>query len=89
MRLSARVTGHVQGVFYRAATQRQAEALRLDGWVRNCPDRSVDLVAEGSREACEQLLAFCRSGPPSARVDDVDVTWGAATGEFSGFSVRW
>ena len=69
------VDGRVQGVDYRASTQEQARALGLRGWVRNLPDGRVELRAQGTRGRVEALLAWCRKGPPSARVASVDVDW--------------
>ncbi|HEY8377003.1 MAG TPA: acylphosphatase [Nannocystis sp.] len=76
-----RVEGRVQGVYYRASTQAQAQALGLRGWVRNLPDGRVELRAQGPRARVEQLIAWCRQGPPAARVTDVDVTWEAVDSE--------
>ena len=87
-RIHLKVAGRVQGVFYRASACERAHDLGLAGWVRNLPDGRVELVAEGPREALESLLAWCRKGPPLARVDSVEADWGASTGEFSSFEVR-
>lgn len=87
-RLSLRIRGRVQGVFYRAETQTTATRLGLFGWVRNREDGSVELLAEGPRALLEALLDWCRSGPPRARVDAVEPEWGPATGEFDRFDVR-
>jgi acylphosphatase len=65
------VAGRVQGVYYRAATAQQAERLRLDGWVRNCADGRVEVVAAGAPEAVAALAAWLWEGPPAARVDAV------------------
>ena len=73
VRVRARVRGLVQGVFYRASTVDRAAELGLVGWVRNCADGSVELEAEGARESVEQLIAWCRRGPPGARVTGVEV----------------
>lgn len=62
------VLGDVQGVGYRAATQRRACELGLGGWVRNRPDGSVELEAEGHQRALHDLLLWCEQGPPLARV---------------------
>ncbi len=83
------VSGHVQGVFYRASAQRQANALGLKGWVRNLPDGRVEAVFEGEPAAVERMLAWCRIGPPNAYVTDVDVRYEPFTGEFTGFGVRY
>jgi acylphosphatase len=88
-RLSARVYGVVQGVGFRHFTRSRARDLGLDGWIRNEPDGSVRLVAEGTRDNLDALLDAVRRGPSSARVRDVNVDWGAATGAFDGFSVRY
>lgn len=83
------ISGHVQGVFYRASTQRQANSLALRGWVRNLPDGSVEAVFEGEQATVERMLAWCRVGPPNAYVTDVDVRYEPAGGEFTGFAVRY
>ncbi len=87
-RIHLQIEGRVQGVFYRASARERAHDLGLTGWVRNRPDGRVELVAEGPREALESLLAWCRKGPPLARVDSVEADWGAPTGEHSPFEVR-
>lgn len=66
------VRGRVQGVAFRYATRERARALGVDGWVRNLIDGSVEAVLEGPRELVEELAAFCRIGPPAARVDRVE-----------------
>ena len=87
-RLQAIVTGRVQGVNFRAHAQAEATRLGLTGYALNRNDGSVQVVAEGERAALEQLLAWLRRGPPSARVDDVRAKWQAARQEFSRFEVR-
>jgi acylphosphatase len=67
------VQGRVQGVWFRGATEEHARALGVAGWVRNRADGAVEAVFEGARDAVEAALAFCRRGPPAARVDRVDV----------------
>lgn len=86
-RLHAVVRGRVQGVSFRYFTQRRAESLFLTGWVRNLPDRSVELVAEGPRTNLDTLVAFLWEGPPAARVTAVETTWSAATGQYSRFEI--
>ena len=87
-RLELRIRGHVQGVYYRASTRETANKLGLQGWVRNCPDGSVELLAEGPRARLQELLEWCASGPPAARVDTCEARWGEASGEFQGFSIQ-
>lgn len=82
------VEGRVQGVFFRASTQAEARRLGLTGWVKNCPDGSVEAAAEGEKEKLEALVAWCRSGPPGARVDRIRLQWEEYRGEFADFRVR-
>jgi acylphosphatase len=67
------VRGRVQGVAFRAHTADQARQAGVAGWVRNCPDGSVEAAFEGARGAVEALLAFVRRGPRAARVEGVEV----------------
>ncbi len=87
LRRRALVRGRVQGVFFRRATAERARALGLAGWVRNRGDGRVEAVFEGEAEAVESLLAWCREGPPAARVSGVEVQEEAAEG-LRGFEVR-
>ena len=68
-----RISGRVQGVFFRASCARRADELGLSGWVRNRPDGDLEAVFEGPDEAVEDIVAWCREGPPQARVDRVEV----------------
>lgn len=85
--VDVRVTGRVQGVFYRATCVEVAQDLGLTGWVRNEADGSVRLHAEGEENAVERLVAWCHEGPSAARVDDVDVA-DVPTEGHTGFEVR-
>jgi acylphosphatase len=67
-----RILGRVQGVFFRAWAAEQARRLGVRGWVRNRRDGTVELQAHGDSEAVEALIARCREGPPSARVERVE-----------------
>ncbi len=81
-----RVTGRVQGVSFRWYTQEQARRLGVAGWVRNEPDGSVLLHAEGDDEAVDALVAWCHDGPATARVEHVAVR-DAQVGGAGGFEV--
>ena len=74
-RVIRRVTihGRVQGVGFRMWTGEEASAHGLAGWTRNRRDGTVEAVFAGSRGAVEAMIAACRHGPPSARVETVDV----------------
>jgi acylphosphatase len=87
--LHFRVTGLVQGVWFRGWTQLAAQSLGLSGWVRNMPDGSVAGQAQGPQEALERFRLELRSGPPSARVDHLDAGYIDLPDRFDGFSVRY
>ncbi len=89
VRLYAVVYGLVQGVNFRVYTQREAARWGLSGWVRNRSDETVETMAEGPRPAVEEFERFLWQGSPSAQVEQVDVTYSPATGEFAGFNIRY
>ena len=82
-----RLTGRVQGVFFRAWAQEQARALGVTGWVRNCQDGRVEAHVEGDEQAVEQIIEKMRSGPPSAQVEDLRV-WEVEAFDYDDFEVR-
>ena len=88
-RLHAVVRGDVQGVGFRYFVQRRAHQFGLSGWVRNNDDGTVELVAEGSRDALEKLKQAVEDGPRAARVDRVDADWSGATGTLGAFDLSW
>lgn len=88
VRLSARVTGRVQGVGFRHFTRSRAHDLGLTGWVRNETDGSVQVEAEGPRDVLDTFLDALRNGPRPARVVDVETDWRDAEQAFDGFRVR-
>ena len=81
------VRGAVQGVFFRVQTRDRARSLGLAGWVQNAADGSVAAAFEGEDERVDSMVDWCRRGPPGARVDDVEVTWGEPLGDAE-FSIR-
>ena len=81
------IRGRVQGVYFRAAAQREARRLGITGWVRNRPDGSVELVAEGDEDSIKELSGWANHGPSAARVDHVDTRWRGYTGEFPEFQI--
>jgi acylphosphatase len=83
------VAGRVQGVFFRSATKHNADRYNVKGWIRNLPDGRVEAVFEGEKEAVQKLIEFCKHGPSSARVTNVDFTWENYTGEFASFKLKY
>ncbi|MEW5809061.1 MAG: acylphosphatase [Actinomycetota bacterium] len=88
VRLTAWVHGHVQGVGFRWWTRSRALELGLTGFAANKADGRVQVVAQGSREACEKLLDLLEHGDTPGRVDTVVADWSAAADAFSGFTER-
>jgi len=86
--MRAVVHGQVQGVGYRFFVIETATTLGLTGFARNQGNGNVEVVAEGSQAGLDALLAELRHGPALARVDRVDASWAAFTGDYEGFSVR-
>lgn len=70
--VNIKVIGKVQGVFFRASTRSKADDLGVKGFVRNEPDGSVYIEAEGTEEQLNRLVEWCKEGPPSARVDALE-----------------
>jgi acylphosphatase len=88
VRVHVWIAGRVQGVAFRAYTIDEAKLRGVAGWVRNLPDGRVEAVFEGDKAAVEAMIAWCRKGPPAARVSSVEVEWEEPEGE-SGFGVRY
>jgi len=65
------IKGKVQGVFFRTTAKDVADRLGIKGWVRNLPDRNVEIIATASDELLTQLIEWCKQGPPRAIVDEV------------------
>jgi acylphosphatase len=87
-RLCAEVFGEVQGVGFRVFVLRRASGYGLTGWVRNRPDGSVEVLAEGTRAALESLLTDLNAGPPASAVERVASRWESASLEFRVFGLR-
>lgn len=87
-RVHIRVKGRVQGVGFRAHVEHHARQIGVKGWVRNVGWDTVEAVAEGSREEAERFVEKVKEGPRASRVDETNVEWSEASGEFDEFAVR-
>jgi len=83
------VYGTVQGVYYRQNTKQEADDHNVKGWVRNLPDGRVEAVFEGREADVNELVKWCKIGPPKAKVEDVKVNYENYTGEFTEFSINY
>jgi acylphosphatase len=81
------VTGRVQGVGYRAFVLRVASRDGLSGGVKNLDDGRVEVDVEGGRKQVEAFIELLKSGPPAARVQQVDVRWEPPTGHRGDFQI--
>ncbi len=84
-RVHLMIDGWVQEVFFRVSAVEEAVKLGVKGWVRNCADGSVEVVAEGTKQKVEELVRWCRHGPPRAEVHHVRVESEPYKGEFNSF----
>ena len=82
-------TGKVQGVFFRANTERKAIEIGVTGWVRNLEDGTVEAVFEGPKDKIKEIITWCSKRLQHARVDDVNITWNEYQNEFDEFEIRY
>jgi len=83
------ISGRVQGVCYRMETQREAKGIGVSGWVKNRFDGTVEAVFEGNKKQVDQIIEWCRNGPPLSSVSNVEINWEAFTGEFGDFDITY
>lgn len=89
VRVELNIRGKVQGVFFRQSTKEMALRLGVTGWAKNLPDRSVQAVFEGDKDAVAEAIAWCHQGPPAADVTAVDIDRQEYRGEFETFRIRY
>jgi len=85
----ATVFGRVQGVWFRDSTRNKASKLNVAGWVKNMPDGSVYLEAEGEEEELKLFEKWLHSGSPMSRVDKVDLNWIEPSKSYDSFEMRY
>ena len=81
------IHGKVQGVFFRDFVNKTANALGIKGWVRNTPQGSVEIIAEGEKSKLEKLISECKKGPQYSSVEKVLIKWGKPTNQFNNFKI--
>lgn len=81
------VSGKVQGVFFRAETQRTATNHKLTGWVSNMSDGRVEVLLEGEDTDVDKMIAWCKTGPTASRVDHVEFIEEPYMGNLRGFNI--
>ena len=80
------IKGKVQGVFYRATAKDVADLIGIKGWVKNLPDDNVEIIATAAEDVLQKFIAWCKQGPPKAKVDEVIVEE-LNPEEFKGFKI--
>ena len=83
------VSGHVQGVFFRASTRAKAKQLELTGWVKNLEGGEVEAVFEGKKENVDELIKWARRNPGLSRIDKLKISEEPYKGEFEEFKVKF
>lgn len=84
-----KITGRVQGVFYRDNAQEKSQELGLKGFVENLSDGSVLACVQGKKHDIETFITWCHEGSPSAQVDHIEVTWREPTDNFTSFEIKY
>lgn len=87
-RIHAFASGKVQGVFFRANTKKEADRLKVTGWVRNLEDGRVEFVAEGEESNLVRLIEWAKKGPSWAKIDDFQTEWKEYEGIFNSFEIK-
>jgi acylphosphatase len=80
-----KIYGKVQGVFFRDSSRVEAQKLHLVGWVKNEPDGTIEIVAEGDDKDLNKFIEWCKYGPDNAEVEKVNIKWHEPTGQFNDF----
>jgi len=88
-RVTIKISGEVQGVFFRVSTQKQARQLNLTGSVSNEIDDTVLIIAEGEEDQLKKLVEWCQNGPAHAKVNKVGVEWSMPKDEYQDFSINY
>lgn len=83
-----KITGRVQGVFFRAHTKKQADQLGITGWVINSDDGSVEVLAQGEQSALENFILWCKKGPDSSRVEKIEIQKSLGLNKFNEFNIK-
>ena len=89
VRAKVLISGMVQGVCFRSYAQDKATSLGLTGWVMNTPEGNVEAVFEGEKALVDEMLAWCKKGPSTSHVKNVEVKEEKYTGEFNSFYIEY
>jgi len=88
-RIHVLIYGRVQGVWFRASTKQKAEKLGITGWVRNTDDGNVEAIFEGFNKNIDEMISWCKVGPPLAKVENIKIEKQQPTNVFYNFSIKY
>ncbi|OYT42419.1 MAG: acylphosphatase [Candidatus Aenigmarchaeota archaeon ex4484_224] len=88
-RIKVKIYGRVQGVGFRYSVYLLAKSLGIKGWVRNCEDGTVEAIFEGYLSKVEEMIKFCKKGPPLAKVERIEIKEENCKNEFENFEIRF
>lgn len=83
------ISGRVQGVWFRANTQRKAQELGITGWVRNTSDGKVEAIFEGETTQLKNMISWCHKGPQFSQVTNVEIQHKQYTGQYTSFTIKY
>jgi len=83
------ISGRVQGVWFRASTRDKAQQLGLTGWIKNTSEGNVEAVFEGEEKLINEMLDWCRHGPPLSEVKNVEIKKRRPSNDFDDFSIKY
>lgn len=84
-----KIYGRVQGVFYRDSARRKGRKLGLTGWVKNEPDGSVKIIAQGDKQNLKKFIDWCYNGPIFAKVSKIDIDWETINKPLKDFKIKY
>ncbi|MEA2055992.1 MAG: acylphosphatase [Candidatus Thermoplasmatota archaeon] len=84
-----RISGRVQGVWFRANTKQKAEQLGVTGWIRNTSNGCIEAIFEGDENMVKEMLDWCNHGPAQAKVENVEIKNQPVTNAFDGFAIKY
>lgn len=87
--LFLKISGRVQGVFFRSETQKLAQSLGLTGWVKNAPNGTVEILAQGTEEDLEKLEKWANMGSKYATVEKVEKEFRVVADKFNNFEIKY
>ena len=81
------ISGRVQGIGFRWQTRLRAKELKIEGWIRNNPDGTVEAFIQGNEEAIIHMIQWFKDGPPGAKVEALDLSWQKPNPKIKGFNI--